>query len=404
MISDSTRLLLDFVQCRYKALLARRQEPTQIREFHCLANRQQDSYAGTALDALIANYDPALILRAPASLSRSIRRHHRLVLEATCLLAGHEITLPPIEANDSKNGAARSLTPIFFCNSNKVSEGDKLVACVLSLLIADQIPHSVQRAKIIYGDGFDARYVALRGKNGATRIATEARHVLDAFLKFLSDDAPPPTLQLNRHCDICEFRQRCRDEAIQKDDLSLLSGLYSPEITQWKAKGILTITQLAHTFQPRRYCRPNYDPKQHSQPLQALAVKQQTVFIRKTPTLPNSAVRVYLDVEGVPDDNRFYLIGMIREDSDGQSVRQFWAGSDENEQEMWQAFTNEIETLPDEFSVFHYGSYERTFIQTMLGRHGTCGSERIGRLTEWMCDVHRAIRTNVFFPAYSNRL
>ena len=31
-------------------------------------------------------------------------------------------------------------------------------------------------------------------------------------------------------------------------------------------------------------------------------------------------------------------------------------------------------------------------------------SERIGRLSEWMCDVHGAIRTNVFFPAYSNRL
>ena len=404
MISDSTHLLVDFVQCRYKTLLARRHEPTQIREFHCLANRQHDAYARTALDGLIVNYDPVQILRAPASLSRSIRRHHRLVLEATCPLAGHEITLPPIAANDSKDGAARSLTPIIFCNSNRVSERDKLVASVFSLMIADQTAHPVHRARIIYGDGFDARHVALRGINGATQIATKAQHVLDAFLRFLGDDAPPPTLQLNRHCEICEFRQRCRDEALQRDDISLLSGVSTPEITQWKTKGIVTVNQLARTFQPKRYCRPNYDPKQHSQPLQALAVQQQTVFIRKTPTLLNAAIRVYLDVEGVPDDNRFYLIGMIREDSGGQSVKQIWSGSDENEKEMWKAFMKEIETLPDESAVFHYGSYERTFVQTMLERHGTCGSERIGRLTEWMCDVHGAIRTNVFFPAYSNRL
>ena len=265
---DKAHLLLDFIQCRYKAALARRRELTQIREFHLLAKRQQYAYVQQALSSLIAKCDSARILRAPASLSRSIRKHHRLVLDATCVLAGHEIMLSPIEASDSKDDDVRSLTPIFFCDSNKVGEGDKLVACVFSLLIVDQIPYSTHRAKIIYGDGFDTRYVALRGKNGATRIATEARHVLDAFLKFLGDDASPP-LQLNRHCELCEFRQRCRDEALKSDDISLLSGLSNPEVTQWKDKGILTSTQLAHTFQPKRYCRPNYAPKQHSQRLQA---------------------------------------------------------------------------------------------------------------------------------------
>ena len=105
-------------------------------------------------------------------------------------------------------------------------------------------------------------------------------------------------------------------------------------------------------------------------------MQQQTVFIRKTPTLPNAEVRIYLDIEGIPDDGRYYLIGIIREDSDGQSVSQHWADSDESEKEMWQAFTKEIEALPDAFTVFHYGSYERTFIATMLERHGTCDSER----------------------------
>jgi len=403
IISDCTQLLLNFIHCRYKALLARRREPTETREYHRLTMRQRDSYHKKALSGLIASFDSANILVAPTSLSRSIRKHHRLVLKATCSLRGHLIGLPPIEADDPDNGSSRSLTPILFSNANMVREANKLVACVYALLILDQVPNSVRRAKIVYGDGFDVRYVVLRGKNGATRLATEARHVLDEFFKFLGDDSPPPTLRLNRHCDACEFRQRCREEAQQRDDISLLSALSAREVTHWKNKGVLTSIQLAHTFQPRRYCRPNYTPRQHSQALQALAVQQQTVFIRKTPTLRNAAVQIYLDVEGVPDDSQFYLIGMIRENSDDQSVSQLW-GSSEDEKAIWQAFTKKIETFPDEFVVFHFGSYECRFIETMLKRHGTCGSERVRRLNERMCDIHDAIRTKVFFPAYSNRL
>lgn len=204
IISDCTQLLLNFIHCRYKALLARRREPTETREYHRLTMRQRDSYHKKALSGLIASFDSANILVAPTSRSRSIRKHHRLVLKATCSLRGHLIGLPPIEADDPDNGSSRSLTPILFSNVNMVREANKLVACVYVLLILDQVPNSVRRAKIVYGDGFDVRYVVLRGKNGATRLATEARHVFDEFFKFLGDDSPPPTLRLNRHCDACE--------------------------------------------------------------------------------------------------------------------------------------------------------------------------------------------------------
>jgi predicted RecB family nuclease len=35
----------------------------------------------------------------------------------------------------------------------------------------------------------------------------------------------PPILILNEHCQVCEFRQRCHDQAIQEDNLSLLRGM-----------------------------------------------------------------------------------------------------------------------------------------------------------------------------------
>jgi hypothetical protein len=120
--------------------------------------------------------------------------------------------------------------------------------------------------------------------------------------------------------------------------------------------------------------------------------------------IPDAKSRVYLDIEGVPADKSFYLIGMIVEGSDGQSVSQFWADSHEDEERMWRAFAEEVETLPGDLAVFHYGSYDRIFIEIMIQRYGVGRFERIQTLVEQLCDIHAAIRTNVFFPAYSNRL
>src|SRR5262249_43794827 len=62
----------------------------------------------------------------------------------------------------------------------------------------------------------------------------------------------PPRLVLNDHCQVCEFRQRCRQQAVSEDNLSLLRGVGEKEVRGFARKGILTLTQLAHTFRPRR--------------------------------------------------------------------------------------------------------------------------------------------------------
>ena len=79
----------------------------------------------------------------------------------------------------------QSLTPILFCRSNKVSEVNKLIAVVYSLLLADHVPESIDRARIIYGNDFRVRHVTLRGKNGVTQVTAKARHILDAFVEFI---------------------------------------------------------------------------------------------------------------------------------------------------------------------------------------------------------------------------
>jgi predicted RecB family nuclease len=107
---------------------------------------------------------------------------------------------------------------------------------------------------------------------------------------------------LNPHCQVCEHRGRCRAQAIERDDLSLLRGMSQKEILAQRKRGINTVTQFASTFRPKMVGK-NKPPKRHLHALQALAVRDKKVYVVRTPGLPAQATRVYLDVEGVPDRN-----------------------------------------------------------------------------------------------------
>ena len=105
----------------------------------------------------------------------------------------------------------------------------------------------------------------------------------------------PPPLVLNDHCQVCEFRRRCHDQAVREDNLSLLRGLGEKEVRGYARKGILTLTQLAHTFRPRRKGKravPRTHHRYHA--LQALAIRDKRVYLFGTPEVPAAPVRVYL--------------------------------------------------------------------------------------------------------------
>ena len=55
----------------------------------------------------------------------------------------------------------------------------------------------------------------------------------------------------------------------------------------------------------------------------------------------------------------------------------------------------------DDYTVVHFGRYEKDFIQEMIQRYGGASEDQ---LLPRLFDVHAAIRTNVFFPVYSNGL
>jgi predicted RecB family nuclease len=219
------------------------------------------------------------------------------------------------------------------------------------------------------------------------RISTDLREAgrLLEELRQMRAGGTPPRLALNEHCVTCEFRQRCHQQAVEEDNLSLLRGMKKKEIKTYARKGILTVTQLAHTFRPRRKGKrasPRVNRRAHA--LQALAVRDKKVYVFGTPQLPTSPVHIYLDVEGNPDEGFHYLIGVIVVVGDKEDRYSFWAESAESEGDIFEQFLATVDGH-DDFLIFSYGTYERAFLKKMRKR--AARKKRVDRVLKSLVNV-----------------
>ena len=105
-----------------------------------------------------------------------------------------------------------------------------------------------------------------------------------------------------------------------------------------KAKGILTIAQLSYGYRPRRRKRTRPDTERstksakrtapaarHDHKLKALAIKKSQIHVVGALSLKFEGIPTFLDVEGMPDRDFYYLVGLRFECDGEQEERSFWA-------------------------------------------------------------------------------
>jgi predicted RecB family nuclease len=142
------------------------------------------------------------------------------------------------------------------------------------------------------------------------------------------------------------------------------------EIKACNRKGIFSVTQLSYTFRPKRL-RKRTAPQalKHIYALQARAIRDNSIYVAQRPLLPSSHTSVYLDVEGDSQDAFYYLIGLTISDNTACKLHSFWADKKEDEPLIWSAFLNALGSLED-FTIYHYGSYELRFLKKMSQLYG----------------------------------
>ena len=201
-------------------------------------------------------------------------------------------------------GKPTQFIPIRFVFTNKLTRDDKLLLAFDALVLSEMLGHEIKFGKIIHGDNHATLKVQ-------TLVLASAVRKLTKKLAILLSNNSPPDLVLNRHCAECEFQARCRQKAIEKDDLGLLSRMTEKERRKFNSKGIFTVTQLSFTFRPRR--RPKrlaVKREKYHHSLKALAIRERKIHIVGNPELKIEGTPVFLDVEGLPDRDSYYLIGI----------------------------------------------------------------------------------------------
>ncbi len=171
------------------------------------------------------------------------------------------------------------------------------------------------------------------------------------------------------------------------------------------SKGIFTVTQLSYIFRPRRRPKRMRDKREkYHHSLKALAVREKKIHIVGRPELKIDGIPVYLDVEGLPDRDFYYLIGVRIGSGDSAVHHSLWADTAGDEGRIWREFLAILETL-EKPVLIHYGSYETAFLKRMGERHGqlpeiSLAAKTIGAAVNLLSVIY----AQVYFPTFSNGL
>jgi predicted RecB family nuclease len=385
MATKITRDIIEsYLNCKYKGHLKLTGERGTISDYEAMTTAAGASSRGQALAKLGARFGEGNARQGTA-------------VTADLLKQGAPILLD--DALKRADGASKvgdhHYVPILHSYGDKAGRREKLLLAVLGLALA-RIQGLRPRTGLV-ARGPEARLGKVRLE---LKLYRQAEQVLDA-VKRLQAGGEPPRLALNGHCQVCEFRQRCRKQAEQADDISLLAGVGEKELRAYHRKGIFTLTQLAHMFRPRRKGK-RQEPKRgrHSHALKALAIRDKKVYVLGTPQLADSPVQVYLDIEGAPEKGHVYLIGLMIIGGAEERLS-LWADSKEQEGDIFERLLDVL-GRHDQLLVFCYGSYEKAFLARM--RKQTERKGLVDKVLQSLINVLSLVYAHVYFPCYSNGL
>jgi len=314
----TNELLSDFVECKYRAYL-KLTDTTDGKPPDGLRSQVVSDYHIQARDHLLQVYrDKAVCTSLP--LSPVLAKRYDLAIDVTATDADVSVHFDALIAAPSTASTHRpQYIPILFAPEETVRKEDKLLLALYASILSRQQGSEPPFGRILHGSRFASSKVHLRNL-----LPRAAKAVLD--LHALTQDGAPPPLYLNRYCPTCAFRDSCRATLVERDDLSLLQGIKPKEILKLRNKGIFTVTQLSYTFRPRRKSRrPSQTTVRYYHSLKALALRENKIYIAGKPVLKITGTPVYLDVEGNPDRDSYYLIGLRMPALSSLVQRSFWA-------------------------------------------------------------------------------
>lgn len=230
-------ILYDFIYCPYKGYKKSKNQTGNVSDNQILYNQlkqvQKANFEKTFSDTLkpipsAATFDIAML--------KEVGIRGNLNFKNTII----DLILDGIEFTGTKN-----ITPLFITPFEKVTITDKLFVALQAHFIHTEFNIPIENCKVIFGKNIRQTKFKLSSFTKAIK------KVIGDLNRTLSNDNAPAFFK-NRHCQICEFQNSCIEKLVERDDLSLLSGLKPKEILQRNNKGIFSVKQLSYTFRPKK--------------------------------------------------------------------------------------------------------------------------------------------------------
>ena len=397
MTTKITREILEaYLNCKTKAHLKSAGQLGNVSDYEALLISTRQEVRQQAIAKILEPTTEGEVARDIPLTAATLRAGSSVILNATFEDELVSLNFDGLKRVDGPSKLGNfHYVPMLFREARKVGKEQRLLLEIHGLLLSRLQGHMPSRGIIWHGRACRTTKVRLNGDMRKTeRVLREVKEMVIA--------QSPPKLMLNDHCQVCEFRQRCHEEAVRADNISLLRGMGEKEIKKYARKGIFTVVQLAHTFRPRRRGKrtpPKNKRRYHA--LQALAVRDKRVYVFGTPQIPDIPVHIYLDIEGDPEQGFDYLVGIIVVQGVNEQRSSFWADNRDAEDRIFEEFLAAVNQFQD-FRVFAYGGYERAFLMRMRKRAKQ--KAPVDRVLKSLVNVLSLLYSHVYFPTYSNGL
>lgn len=284
--------------------------------------------------------------------------------------------------------------PTIFVGTHKIGADQKLEAVFVGHVLGRIQDKPAATGKIVGANGKSHR---IKLENSGKKLIP----LLEPLQEWVAaSSVDPPPIILNKNCATCPFRHPCQKQAEQEDNLSLLDRVTPKVVRKFERKGIFTVKQLSYLYKPRRRKKRAKKPTvTHKLELQALAIRTGKIYLQELPDFSRQPVELFLDIEGLPDQQAYYLIGLLVCEADSCVYHHFWADTLQDEAHIWQQFLNMVTQYPDA-PIYHYGSYEPRAIAQLARWYESDGEALKNRLV----NINTYIYGRVYFPVRSNSL
>ncbi len=387
----TSEIAVAYSYCPLKAfLLLFSDEKKEPHEYMCLLEKQASINQAKYLNALkqdnisVGHYDPDNIDNSSDFLVEATLKAHNL--EAYCDVL--------IKVRSNPSSGKYSYEPTIVVGTQSITEELKIKLAFVGLVLVD-VQKILPLSGTIIGTEMKTHKVKL------DNIYKKLRPIIQTLKEWITTPpSEPPQVILNRHCPYCQFQKECTEKAEKNDDLSLLSKMTPKIIRRYHKKGIFTINQLSYLFKLRR--KRKRKKKIHSHfnlELQALAIRTGKIYIQEPPELPRHRIELFLDIEGIPDQNFYYLMGLLVCESDSRTHHSFWANTIQDEERIWGELLEKVNKYP-EAPIYHYGSYEPRAIDRLAKRYQT----NYDGFKKRLININSYIHGKVYFPVRSNNL